>query len=151
MTDYEKEQRAKEKAREKEIKELVAKRWKFYKKCNAEKKQKLVDHTFKLVIDDVGSGWEYIHWELDGANVNECRISDVGTTVHGLFYTLQEMGPQDVQEIVFCHEPGESSCIFARRNDIICIELPGMDKAIYLQFEYFMNQIEEEFYRWYKY
>ena len=137
--------------RQAEKKAGVDKKWEYFKKCSKEKRESLLSHTFAFCIDDIGSGWEYIHFELDGKTAASYRVSYIGPDVHAFFRIVTDMEETDFKKIVFYDEPGEYPLLFSRRNDVIYVKLYGMEDGVFLKYDDFIKQITEEFRKWYRY
>ena len=136
---------------ERKKKTLVSEKWERFMKCSDQEKEKLLDHTFSFCIDDVGSGWEYIHFDLDGENIASCRVSYIGPDLHAFFNSISDLKEDDFEELVFLDEPGEYRFLFSRRNEYIYIEMPDMEEGFFLKYDYFMDRVSEEFYKWFRY
>lgn len=106
--------------------------------------KKLLDHSFALCIDDIGAGWEYVHFELDGKTVSSFRISYIGPDVQMFVNDVSRLKEKDFLEFVFMDEPGEHPVLVSIRMDNVYIELPGMEDGVFLKYAGFVEQITEE-------
>ena len=109
-----------------------------------ERKQILNQRTLTFHLDDIGAGWEYIHFELDHQTVASLRISYIGPGVDSFICELGNMKEEDSREIIFCDEPGEYVLTFARKKDVFYIELPAMNKGIFQEYPVFLSQVNHE-------
>lgn len=137
-----KEQQAQKKA-------AIAEKWKAYRESSKKIRKRLADHSFAFCIDDIGAGWEYVHFELDGKTVDSFRVSYIGATVRDFVSCVTNMKEKDFQEIIFMSEPSEYSLLFSRRKDLIYIKLPHMKDGFFLKYDEFKEQILEEYQKYY--
>ena len=115
-----------------------------WKKFKARKEQMLI-HTFSFHIDDVGTGWEYIHFELDRKTIAAFRISYIGPGIRSFVEEVTDMKEDETKEIVFYDEPGEHSLIFSRKEEDIYIEIPAGTNGFFMDYGLFRNQILNEY------
>ena len=132
-----------------ERKAAIAERWQYYRTRKSQRKRNLVNHESAFRVDDVGAGWEYVHFELDGKTVGSYRVSYIGPGVRDFVETVTHMKEKDYQEVVFCSEPGEYVLQFSRRGDNIYVWLPSMEDGFFLKYDAFVDQVTEEFNRVY--
>ena len=59
----------------------AAAKWQYFRDCKPQKRKKLLKKDFAFRIDDIGAGWEYIHFELGGETVSSFRVSYIGSGV----------------------------------------------------------------------
>ena len=109
-----------------------------------ERRQALNQHALTFRLDDIGAGWEYVHFELDQKTVEAFRISYIGPDVNSFISELENLKEEDSGEIVFCDEPGEYPLFFARKKDILYIELPAMKKGVFQEYASFLSQVRQE-------
>ena len=128
-----------------EKKARVAEKWRAFRESSKKTRKKLLDHTFSFCIDDIGAGWEYVHFELDGNTVSSFRISYIGPDVRAFVSSVTSLKEKDFLEIVFMDEPGEHPMLLSRRNDNIYVELPGKVEGFFLKYAMFVSQIVEEY------
>lgn len=123
----------------------VTGKWNELRQCSREERELLMNqHSLTFHLDDVGAGWEYIHFELDHKPVGTFRVSYIGPDVASFIDELSSMKEEDSKEITFCDEPGEYSLIFARKKDLLYIELPFLKKGIWQEYSAFLRQVTEE-------
>ena len=127
----------------------IAAKWEYFRKRKSDRKRKLLDHEFAFRVDDVGAGWEYIRFELDGKTVDSFRVSYIGPGVRDFVDSVTGMKEKDFKEVVFYDEPGEHHLLFSRRYGSIYIKLPAMEDGFFLRYDYFADRILEEFRRVY--
>jgi hypothetical protein len=121
----------------------AAEKWAYYRESNPKKRKRLSDHTFAFCIDDVGAGWEYVHFELDGKTVSSFRVSYIGPDVRAFVECVTALKEKDFEEFVFLDEPGEHHVILSRRQEKIYVELPGMEGGFFLRYDVFAEKILE--------
>ena len=134
-----------------DIRARTVEKWKIFREGDSRKRKKLTGHAFSFCIDDIGSGWEYIHFELDGKAVCSCRVSYIGPDVHAFVRTVTELKEKDFLEFAFLDEPGEYDFVFSRRGDAVYIELPRMEDGFFLKYDYFVERVMEGFHNAYRY
>ena len=123
----------------------AAEKWKELKACaDEERKQALNQRALIFHLDDVGAGWEYVHFSLDGRTVDSFRISYIGPDVRSFVSAVSSLKEEDCAEVVFCDEPGEYFLVFARKMDVLYIELPGMKKGVFQEYAVFRDRILQE-------
>ena len=117
--------------------------WEYFRGCNQNKRKKLLRHDFKFCLDDVGAGWEYVHFELDGKDVSSFRISYIGPGVKDFVECATSLKEKENIGFTFYDEPGEHTVFMSRRQDKIYIELPYMDKGFFLRYGAFVKAVSE--------
>ena len=123
----------------------AAEKWNELKSFSEEtRRQALNQHTLTFRLDDIGAGWEYVHFELDRKTVDAFRISYIGPDVNSFISGLENLKEEDSGEIVFCDEPGEYPLFFARKKDVLYIELPAMKKGVFQEYASFLSQVRQE-------
>lgn len=128
----------------------VAEKWKDFREGSAKRRKRMLGHTFAFCIDDIGSGWEYVHFEVDGKNVCSCRVSYIGPDVHAFVRTVTSLKDRDLVEFTFLNEPGGYDFLFSRRDGNIYVELPNRESGLFLRYDYFVEQIMDGFHRAYR-
>ena len=137
--------RNQQKKRKKHALSRAAEKWNELKRFSEdERKQILNQRTLTFHVDDIGAGWEYIHFELDHQTLLSLRVSYIGPSVDAFLYELNSMKEEDSREIIFCDEPGEYILTFARKKDVFYIELPAMKKGIFQEYPVFLSQVNHE-------
>ena len=123
----------------------VNEKWNELRRCSSEERKQLLNqHTLTFHMDAVGTGWEYIHFELDGQVVASFRVSYIGPGVETFVNELSNMKEEDCRVICFYDEPGEYFLIFARKKDLLYIQLPSRKKAIWQEYAVFLSQVRAE-------
>lgn len=123
----------------------VREKWAELKRFSEEERKQILNRcTLSFHIDATGTGWEYIHFELDQRTVVSLRVSYIGPGVESFINELNCMKEEDCREIVFCDEPGEYILTFARKNDILYIELPTMKKGVFQEYSSFLSSVNRE-------
>ncbi|MCR4747163.1 MAG: hypothetical protein K5836_01685 [Clostridiales bacterium] len=117
--------------------------WEYFRECSKGKRKRLLDHDFKFCLDDIGAGWEYVHFELDGKNVSSFRISYIGPGVREFVECATSLKEKENNSFTFCDEPGEHVVFMSRRRENIYIELPYMDKGFFLKYDKFISAVSE--------
>ena len=112
-----------------------------------------MDHCFEFIIDDVGSGWEYVHVILDKEIERKYRVNYIGPAVTGFVRTVMTMEPNQLKEFTWLDEPSyiEYPWLLSRQDDVIYIEAPDIEDGFFLSYEFFKTQIRkgfEDMYRW---
>ena len=128
----------------------AAEKWKMFREAGSRKRKRLLDHTFEFCIDDVGSGWEYIHFELDGRSTGTYRVSYIGPDVHAFVNAVTGLKEKDFMEFTFLDEPGQYDLLFSKRQENIYIELDGFEDGFFLRYNYFTEKITEGLHRCYR-
>ena len=95
-----------------------------------ERRQALNQHALAFRLDDIGAGWEYVHFELDQKSVEAFRISYIGPDVNFFISELENLKEEDSGDIVFCDEPGEYPLFFARKKDRFAAEMEKFVAAL---------------------
>ena len=124
----------------------------FYKK-DIETRKRMMDHGFEFIIDDIGSGWEYVRIVLDDDIERSYRVSYIGPTVKSFVRMVMTLEPTEVTEFVWSDEPSyiEYPWVLSRQNDAIYVEAPKIDEGFFLNYDYLKGQIRkgfEEMYKW---
>ena len=114
--------------------------WQSFRDVGREKQTALTDHTFSFHIDDIGTGWEYVHFILDGKEYG-FRISYIGPGVSAFVESVTSLKKKESKEFTWYDEPGEYTWIVSRLEKIVYIEAPWMENGFFLDYEYFKNQI----------
>ena len=127
----------------------AAEKWQYFRDCKPQKRKKLLKKDFAFRIDDIGAGWEYIHFELGGKTVSSFRVSYIGPGVRSFAEEAASMKEKENKEFVFMDEPGQHTVFLSRRKENIYIELPGMDEGFFLRYAMFVEKIMEEFRKYY--
>ena len=60
-----------------------------------ERRQALNQHALAFRLDDIGAGWEYVHFELDQKTVEAFRISYIGPDVNFFISELENLKEED--------------------------------------------------------
>lgn len=136
-----------------QILERIEKKWAKYNSADTETRRRMTGHTFEFIIDDIGSGWEYVRVILDGDIEEHYRVSYIGPTVTSFVRTVMTLEPMQTEEFVWSDEPSyiEYPWILSRRNDVIYVEAPKIDKGFFLNYDYLKKQIRNGFeymYKW---
>ena len=136
-----------------ELVSRIGKIWTDFYKEDPEKRNKLTDHCFEFIIDDIGSGWEYVRIVLDKDTERKYRVSYIGPTVKAFVRTMMTLGATQLEEFTWLDEPSyiQYPWIVSRQSDVIYIEAPEIEEGFFLNYEYFKAQIRkgfEEMYRW---
>ena len=136
-----------------EIRNKLKTVWTAYDGADAETRKRMKDHSFEFIIDDVGSGWEYVRVVLDKEIERHYRVSYIGMTVKGFVRTVMTLEPDQTLEFVWSDEPSyiEYPWLFSRRDEVIYVEAPRIEEGFFLGYDYFKSQIRkgfEEMYRW---
>ena len=136
-----------------QVKRYIKKIWTGFNSSGPEEKKRLMDHTFDFVIDDIGSGWEYVSIILDGKHKQSYRISYIGPTVTGFVRTVMTLDPAQTEQFTWLDEPSyiEYPWLLSRQKDVIYVEAPGIKKGFFIGYDYLRKQIRkgfEEMYRW---
>ena len=127
----------------------AAEKWQYFRECSPQKRKRMFKKSFAFCIDDIGAGWEYIHFELSGETVSSFRVSYIGPGVRAFAETVADMKEKENTEFVFLDEPGEHRVFLSRRKDNIYVELPGMEEGFFLRYAVFKDKILEEFRKYY--
>ena len=137
--------RNQQKKRKKHALFRAAEKWNELKRFSEEeRKQILNQRTLTFHVDDIGAGWEYIHFELDHQTLLSLRVSYIGPGVDAFLYELNSMKEEDSREIIFCDEPGEYILTISRKKDVFYIELPTMKKGIFQEYPVFLSQVNRK-------
>ncbi len=138
---------------EKQMLNQIEKIWTEYFKADPEDRDKIMDHTFEFVIDDIGSGWEYVHIVLDGDIERNYRVSYIGPTVTDFVRMVMTLGPKQLQQFSWLDEPSyiEYSWLLSRQEDVVYVEAPGIEEGFFISYDDLKKQIRkgfEEMYKW---
>ena len=138
---------------DRQIMNKIEKKWSEFDRADEPGRKQLTDHVFEFIIDDIGSGWEYVHIVLDKDIERNCRISYIGPTVKSFVRTVMTLEPAQTEEFVWSDEPSyiEYPWILSRRDDVIYVEAPDIEEGFFLDYDYFRKQIRKGFeymYKW---
>ncbi|MBQ6479193.1 MAG: hypothetical protein IJI44_07505 [Erysipelotrichaceae bacterium] len=138
---------------EKQMKEYIREIWTEFNNTDPEDRKKIMDHTFEFIIDDIGSGWEYVSIILDEKIKRNYRVSYIGPTVTGFVRTFMTLGLNQTEQFTWLDEPSyiEYPWLLSRQKDVIYVEAPGIKKGFYISYDYLKKQIRkgfEEMYKW---
>ena len=114
--------------------------WQSFRDVGQEKQTELTGHTFSFHIDDIGAGWEYVHFVLDNEEFG-FRISYIGPGVSDFVESMTSLQKTESKDFTWYDEPGEYTWLVSRRDDIVYIETPSGKNNFFLKYEYFRNQI----------
>ena len=114
--------------------------WQSFRDAGREKQAELTDHTFSFHIDDIGAGWEYVHFILDDESFG-FRISYIGPGVSDFVGTMTSLKEKESKDLTWYDEPGEYTWLVSRLDDIVYVEPPSGENRFFLKYEYFRNQI----------
>ena len=120
----------------------MARIWQSFRDVGKEKQAELTDHTFSFHIDDVGAGWEYVHFILDDDGFG-FRISYIGPGVSDFVNSMTSLKKKESKEFTWYDEPGEYTWYVSRLGEIVYVEPPDGDNGFFLKYEYFKNQIQD--------
>ena len=120
----------------------MARIWQSFRDVGNEKQAELTDHTFSFHIDDIGTGWEYVHFVLDTEGYG-FRISYIGPGVSDFVESMTSLKKNESKEFTWYDEPGEYTWIVSRQGEIVYVEAPNGINGFFLKYEYFRNQIME--------
>ena len=116
--------------------------WQSFRDVGQEKQTELTAHTFSFHIDDIGAGWEYVHFVLDNEEFG-FRISYIGPGVSDFVESMTSLQKTESKDFTWYDEPGEYTWIVSRLNDIVYVEPPYGTDGFYLKYDYFKDQILE--------
>lgn len=128
----------------------IGKLWSQYDEKDEDEKIRLKEHEFEFCIDDIGTGWEYVHIVLDGI-VKHYRVSYIGPTVRDFVKYIFTMRDDQADEFVWLDEPGEYRWLLSRQGDSIYLEAPGICEGFFMDYEDFKARIRAGFeymYKW---
>ena len=80
--------------------------WQVFRKAGREKQAELTDHTFSFHIDDIGTGWEYVHLVFDGEGFG-FRISYIGPGISDFAEAMSSLKEKESKIFTWYDEPGE--------------------------------------------
>ena len=132
----------KEKRKQIELDKKLSRIWQSYKDVKKEKQLELTNHSFSFRIDNIGAGWEYVHFVLDDQS-HDFRISYIGPGVTAFVESVTSLKDKESKEFTWYDEPGEYTWLVSRHDKIVYIEAPWMEKGFFLNYEYFKNQIQD--------
>ena len=115
--------------------------WQPFRDAGQEKQTELTDHTFSFHIDEIGAGWEYVHFILDDDGFG-FRISYIGPGVTDFVKSMTTL-KKESKEFTWYDEPDEYTWFVSRLKDIVYVEPPISVNGFYLKYLYFRNQILE--------
>ncbi len=121
---------------------IVQRIWQSYRDAGQEKQTELTDHTFSFHIDDIGAGWEYVHFVLDEEGF-AFRISYIGPSVTDFVKSMTTLKKNESKEFTWYDEPDEYTWLVSRLKDIVYVEPPVSVNGFYLKYDYFKDQIME--------
>ena len=127
---------------QKMLNQKVQRIWQAFRNVGQEKQTGLTDHIFSFHIDEVGAGWEYVHFILDDEGFG-FRISYIGPSVTDFVKSMTTLKKKESKEFTWYDEPDEYTWIVSRLNDIVYVEPPISEDGFYLKYEYFKDQILE--------
>ena len=138
---------------DRQLVDYIDKKWTEFLNNDPETKKQLTDHTFEFIIDDVGSGWEYVRIILDRDFERSYRVSYIGPTVTGFVRTVMSLGPTQLEQFTWLDEPSyiEYRWLLSRQNDVVYIEAPDIDDGFFINYDYLKAQIRKGFeymYKW---
>ena len=116
--------------------------WQSFRDVGQEKQSSLTSHTFSFYIDDIGTGWEYVHFVLDD-NGFGFRISYIGPGVSEFVESMTSLKKKESKDFTWYDEPGEYTWFVSRLDDYVYIEAPSQKYCFFLKYEYFKNKILE--------
>ena len=131
----------------------VGKIWTLFYGADRETRKRMTDHSFDFIIDDVGSGWEYVRVVLDEEIERSYRVSYIGPTVKDFVRTAMTLGPNELQQFSWSDEPSyiEYPWLLSRQNDVVYVEAPKIENGFFLDYDYLKSQIRKGFeymYKW---
>ena len=116
--------------------------WQSFKDVGQEKQTELIGHIFSFHIDDIGTGWEYVHFVLDDDGFG-FRISYIGPGVSDFVRYSTHLEKNETGTFTWYDEPGEYNWLLSRRDDVIYIEAPFRKNGFFLRYDYFKDQVNE--------
>ena len=138
---------------EEQILQDIDRKWAEFNSADAETRKRLMDHSFEFIIDDVGSGWEYVRVILDENIERSYRVSYIGPTVTGFVRTVMTLDPMQTEEFIWSDEPSyiEYPWILSRRNEVIYVKAPKIEEGFFISYDDLKTQIRNGFeymYKW---
>ena len=138
---------------EEQILQDIDRKWAEFNSADAETRKRLTDHSFEFIIDDVGSGWEYVRVILDENIERSYRVSYIGPTVTGFVRTVMTLDPMQTEEFIWSDEPSyiEYPWILSRRNEVIYVKAPKIEEGFFISYDDLKTQIRKGFeymYKW---
>ena len=131
-----------EKRQQKELDRRMTRVWQSFRDVGQEKQSILTDHTFSFHIDDIGAGWEYVHFILDDESFG-FRISYIGPGVSDFVSSVTSLDKNKSILFTWYDEPGEYTWIISRRDDLVYIEAPFRKNGFFLKYDHFCDQIRK--------
>ena len=127
--------------------------WAAFYNTDSETRKRMMDHSFEFIIDDIGSGWEYVRVVLNGKIERNYRVSYIGPTVKDFVRMAMTLGPDELRQFSWSDEPSyiEYPWLLSRQNDVVYVEAPKFEKGFFLNYDYLKNQIRSGFeymYKW---
>ena len=132
----------KEKRMQKDRDKKLSRIWQSYNDMKKEKQLEVTDHVFSFQIDDIGAGWEYVHFVLDD-QLHSFRISYIGPGVSDFVRYSTHLEKNETGTFTWYDEPGEYNWLLSRRDDVIYIEAPFCKNGFFLRYDYFKHQVIE--------
>ena len=138
---------------EEQIQQEIDRKWTEFNNADEKTRKRLMDHSFEFIIDDVGSGWEYVRIILDQDIERSYRVSYIGPTVTDFVRTLMTLDPMQTEEFIWSDEPSyiEYPWILSRRKDVIYVKAPKIEEGFFISYDYLKSQIRKGFeymYKW---
>ena len=129
-----------ENRKQKELEKRMARVWQSFQSFGKDKQSALTAHTFSFHLDDTGAGWEYVHFVLDDVP-HGFRISYIGPGVSDFVRAATSLKKRETRDFTWYDEPGEYSWIISRRDDLVYIEAPSIERGFFLRYDYFKAEI----------
>ena len=138
---------------EEQILNDIGRKWSEFNSADAETRRRLIDHSFDFIIDDIGSGWEYVRIILDENIERNYRVSYIGPTVKSFVLTVMTLDAEQTEEFTWSDELSyiEYPWILSRRNNVIYVKAPKIEEGFFLNYDYLKRQIRKGFeymYKW---
>ena len=138
---------------EEQILQEIDRKWTEFNSADEKTRKRLMDHSFEFIIDDVGSGWEYVRIILDQNIERSYRVSYIGPTVTGFVRTVMTLDPTQTEEFIWSDEPSyiKYPWILSRRKDVIYVKAPKIEEGFFIRYDYLKTQIRNGFeymYKW---
>ena len=132
----------KEKRKQIVLDKKLSRIWQSYNDVKKENQLELTDHVFSFHIDDIGAGWEYVHFVLD-KQPHSFRISYIGPGVSDFVRFSTRLEKNETGTFTWYDEPGEYNWLLSRRDDVIYIEAPFCKDGFFLRYDYFKDRVNE--------
>ena len=132
----------KEKRKQIVLDKKLSRVWQSYKDMKKDKQLELTNHSFSFHIDDIGAGWEYVHFKMDDQQ-HGFRISYIGPGVSDFVRYSTHLEKNETGTFSWYDEPGEYNWLLSRRDDMIYIEAPFCKNGFFLRYDYFKHQVIE--------